>query len=82
MDKYTETRLWPCSIQCTKAMWTLEEPLWSPPEKPSKLEQVMDLTTGLPKFDAKMRSVVEDKDPDIYKLEMQIYLANFNQHKK
>ena len=79
---YVGTRLWPCSIEGAKTIHTLVELMWSPPEKPSKLEQVMDSTTGLPKFDAEMRPVFEENDIDIYKLEMQIYLSDYNQHRE
>ena len=79
---YVRTRLWPCSIEGTKAMQTLVEPTWTPPVKPSKLERAMDPTTGLPKYEEDMKPVFDIKDPDIYKLEMQIYLADYNQHKK
>ena len=79
---YVGTRLWPCSIEGAKAMQTLVEPTWSPPEKPSKLERTMDKITGLPKYNEDMTPVYEDKDPDIYKLEMQIYLEDYKLHKK
>ena len=79
---YVGTRLWPCSIEGAKAIQTLVEPTWTPPEKPSKVERVTDPLTGLSKYNKDMKPLFENKDPDIYKLEMQIYLADYTQHKK
>ncbi len=57
LASYVGTRLWPCANECAKAMQTLVEPTFSPPEKPSKLEQVMDPLTGIPKISDEGRPV-------------------------